>query len=653
MLLADKEAARPRNFIGGQESMMDDTETLKSYLESYVNRITRPSKNGFYECPLCGSGTHTKATGAFRIDNDKLSYKCFSCGSSGDIFELIGAYENISDFSEQKKRARELFAPTTITNSSDSRISQRVTPSKTAAQEAAPEPETDYTALYTRWNKQLNMTEYTRGITRATLDRFSVGYCEDWRHPKRPRAAETPRLIIPTSRYSYIARLTREEKNDKENRVEKVGRQRLFNEEALTRAQQPICIVEGEIDALSIIDAGGEAVGLGGTSGVNKLIIRLSSGVRPKQPLILALDNDEAGKAAQEKLQTELEALTIKCKAVNLYGTHKDANEALQSDRAALEAAISGLVDISTRDLIENSSNLHFFDEYIADLNDFEKRRDYKTGLSNIDEAIDGGLHEGLTILGAMSSAGKTTLILQIADNLSKRGEYVLFFSLEMSKFELMSKSVSRLTYKLDETPDHQNAKTVRGLYRGARTDDERGLMKEALDYYRDNIAAHLFVYEGAGTYTADKIAEEVEKFINTTGHTPVVFVDYLQIIAAPKDMRATDKQIVDYSIRVLKQLSRDNGVPLVVISSYNRSSYKEGADMTSFKESGGIEYSSDVLLALQFEGMDDNRELDIKAEKGKLDRDIELVVLKNRNGAINKKAYFTYHAAFNLFEPK
>lgn len=632
---------------------MHDIDDLKTYINEYARRYLKPSVNGHYQCPFCGSGTHGKKTGGLSIETNYHYFYCFSCNEGGDIFKLIGGNEGISDFNEQVKRARELFAPTTITNSSDSRISQRVTPAKSAAQEAAPEPETDYTPLYKRWNKQLNMTEYTRGITRETLDRFSVGYCEDWRHPKRPKAAETPRLIIPTSRYSYIARLTREEKNDKENRVEKVGRQRFFNEEALTKARQPICIVEGEIDALSIIDAGGEAVGLGGTSGVNKLIIRLESGMRPKQPLILALDNDEAGEAAQERLKKELEALSIKCKAVNLYGTHKDANEALQSDREALERAIKGLVDISTRDLIENSSNLHFFDEYIADLNDFEKRRDYKTGLSNIDEAIDGGLHEGLTILGAMSSAGKTTLILQIADNLAKRGEYVLFFSLEMSKFELMSKSISRLTYKLDETPDHQNAKTVRGLYRGARTNDERGLMKEALDYYRDNIAAHMFVYEGVGNYTADQIAAEVEKFINTTGHTPVVFVDYLQIIAAPKDMRATDKQIVDYSIRVLKQLSRDKGVPLVAISSYNRSSYKEGADMTSFKESGGIEYSSDVLLALQFEGMDDEKQLDIKAEKGKLDREIELVVLKNRNGAINKKAYFTYHAAFNTFEPK
>ena len=629
---------------------MYDKDELKSYITEYARRYLTPTRNGHYQCPFCGSGTHGKKTGGLSIESENNYFYCFSCNEGGDLFKLIGGNEHISDFKEQVERARELFAPTAVTNSSDSRINQSVTPAKKIEQE---EIEADCSALFEQWSRKLDETDYYRGISRETLDRFKVGYCESWRHPKKPKAEATPRLIIPNSRYSYIARLTRPETSANEHKAEKVGKQRLFNEQALLEAQQPICIVEGEIDAMSIIDAGGEAIGLGGTSGVKKLVTRLSTGARPRQTLILALDNDKAGQEAQEKLKDALKGLKIDYRELDLYGGHKDANDALQSDRKAFEEKIKGLIDIDKREFIDNTNNLHFFDDYIADLNNHEKRRAYPSGLANLDEVIDGGFHQGLTILGAMSSAGKTTLILQIADNLSKRGEDVLFFSLEMSKFELMSKSISRLTYKLDDTSDKRNAKTALGLYKGARTDGEREVMKEALDHYRDRIAAHLFVYEGVGNITADDIAETVKRHITVTGRTPVVFVDYLQIIMPPENLRLTDKQIVDYSIRVLKQLTRDYGVPLITISSYNRSSYKESADMTSFKESGGIEYSSDLLIALQFEGMDDNRQLDIKAEKEKLDRDIELVVLKNRNGAINKKAYFTYHAAFNLFEPK
>ena len=49
-----------------------------------------------------------------------------------------------------------------------------------------------------------------------------------------------------------------------------------------------------------------------------------------------------------------------------------------------------------------------------------------------------------------------------------------------------------------------------------------------------------------------------------------------------------------------LKRLSRDYKLPLIGISSFNRDSYTEAVSMKSFKESGAIEYSSDVLMGLQ-----------------------------------------------------
>lgn len=48
--------------------------------------------------------------------------------------------------------------------------------------------------------------------------------------------------------------------------------------------------------------------------------------------------------------------------------------------------------------------------------------------------------------MGAISSLGKTTLILQIADQIAQNGKDVLIFSLEMAKAELMAKSISRHT---------------------------------------------------------------------------------------------------------------------------------------------------------------------------------------------------------------
>ena len=66
------------------------------------------------------------------------------------------------------------------------------------------------------------------------------------------------------------------------------------------------------------------------------------------------------------------------------------------------------------------------------------------TGFPRLDEVLSGGMREGLTVIGAISSLGKTTMAQQIADNVAQSGQDVLFISLEMARTELMSKSISR-----------------------------------------------------------------------------------------------------------------------------------------------------------------------------------------------------------------
>ena len=88
-----------------------ETENLKFKLNDYVEKITIKSKGqNMYACPLCSSGTGKNHTGAFSINSkDSTHWKCFSCGKSGDIFDLIGEIENISKPVDQLKRAYELY----------------------------------------------------------------------------------------------------------------------------------------------------------------------------------------------------------------------------------------------------------------------------------------------------------------------------------------------------------------------------------------------------------------------------------------------------------------------------------------------------------------------------------------------------------------
>ena len=110
----------------------------------------------------------------------------------------------------------------------------------------------------------------------------------------------------------------------------------------------------------------------------------------------------------------------------------------------------------------------------------------------------------------------------------------------------------------------------------------------------------------------------------------------------------------LDRSILDLKRMSRDYKIPIIGISSFNRQNYKNPVSMESFKESGAIEYSSDVLIGLQFKGQGSN-DFDIdKAKANSNDantpREIELKILKNRNGKTGIGIYYKYYAFFNYY---
>ena len=101
----------------------------------------------------------------------------------------------------------------------------------------------------------------------------------------------------------------------------------------------------------------------------------------------------------------------------------------------------------------------------------------------------------------------------------------------------------------------------------------------------------------------------------------PVVIVDYLQIIP-PVDPRQSDKEKVDNIVRGLKKLQSENDLVLFVISSINRTNYLTPIDFESFKESGGIEYTADVVWGLQLQILNDdlfNGEKKIKEKREKV----------------------------------
>ena len=640
-------------------------EQARQDINSRITELPKAKKHsgGYdtYICPFCGNGSGVDGTGI--STKDGVHYKCFKCDFSGDYLALLRQRNGASE--------RDIFERYGLHIDGDSGASSR----SSAAVPALPSTEAaqaiDYKDFFLHAAaafKGSPAEEYLRGrgISPETADRFKLGYVPDWKSPAALRKGSNPspsrRIIIPTSRQGYTARsIDPQEKY----RFQKEGDAEFFNFKALQGAA-PVFIVEGAIDALAIAEAGGEACAIGSTSGVNRFLTVLDRST-PTVPLILSLDNDEAGRKAQAELKAGLESLKIAVYEVNTAGGYKDPNDHLTANRDAFIALVNSDPAAAAQQEAEAEKEKYLTTAAAYHINDFmgeiaasADTPAIPSGFDKLDDALDGGLYEGLYVVGAITSLGKTTFILQSADQIAQRGQDVLIFSLEMSRFELMAKSISRLTFE-NCGGNTKNAKTTRGILAGAKrkyySQEEKELINRSIAVYAE-YSDRIYIHEGIGTIGTEEIKQEVQRHISFTGNTPVVVIDYLQILA-PYDMRATDKQNTDKAVLELKRLSRDKKIPVIAISSFNRENYTAPVNLASFKESGAIEYSSDVLLGLQLAGMDElsqseGKRVDtikqIEEKKAANPRKAQLKILKNRNGKIGIRLYYDYYPMFNCF---
>lgn len=624
-----------------------------------------------YVCPVCGNGTGETGDGIRLDENNKTHYKCFVCDLYEDIIGLYRIKYN-SDFRT---------ALNEIANHYGIRLNDEISPEPARKETIKKEPDykeispQDLTNFITQANANITQTDYleNRGISKATIDRFKIGYCKEWTHPSAKNAIPTERLIIPTSEHSYNARALNPA-IDTKYKYMKYGKASLFNLQALDQAEKPVFIVEGEIDALSFAEAGAEAIALGGVTNTKILLEAIKS--RQDVPeIIIALDNDEAGQKASDELLGTLQGNNILAMKANLYADNKDGNESLLKDRQAFNETVAqynikgAIKEKIEHERLENykgqNSNYKYLDLFLKDIRAIDNPPT-QTGFSRLDKILGGGLYPGLIAIGAIPSLGKTTFALQICDQIAKSGKDVLIFSLEMSRNELISKSISRNTFELcseNNLPalsvngNIGYAKTAIGITDFTRydnyTDEEKALINKSIVKYAE-YSENIYVHESVGQTSAGMIRDKVKEHTEITGHAPVVMIDYLQILGQENPKYPVgDKQKADEAVMLLKQLSRDFKTPVIVISSFNRENYTRQVSMNSFKESGGIEYSTDVLIGLQYSAISDpeaEKPINIKTESSKQPRDIELVILKNRNGIIGKSVDYEYYPAFNLF---
>lgn len=698
---------------------------VKQNLENYLMHKGIDTKKKF----RCLNPMHNDRHPSMSYDKNRYKVHCFSCNADYDIFDVIGLDYGLTNTAEIFNKTYELFGITTddAYNSHSNKKSMHVNFSFTGKHQK----QNNLSTIHNIGNNQLHNIEdfqengfkpdfkdvienahkkllenkkalsylQSRGLSLEIIKAYKLGYdikghnhlLEAYpQHKSNSQKIGLYRYVFPyleeNEKISYFIteisdRSQIDTFNKKYRKINKGINQnqlesQLFNERYLKMQQVPsvIFICEGIYDALSLEQAGAKAIALMGIG--HKRLLSICKTFKPNTTFIISLDNDTAGIQSTNKIKDGLNQLNIPFRVQTLQ-IGKDINEALQIDKKAFTDYVQKvIVDTNKERQITNEQEK---DKYIKasaiyqlqNFTDNKKNKRtvcYPTGFHDLDNSLDGGLYAGLYVVGAISSLGKTTFCLQIADNLAATGTDALIFSLEMAKDEILAKSISRHTF-LEGMRQYENisyAKTTREtLNCDLCSQKEIEIMDKALFNY-SQYAEHIYIHEGIGDIGVAQIRDAIDQHIKIMQQKPVVFIDYLQILA-PYNERFTDKQNIDRSVLELKRISRDFAIPVICISSFNRDNYTTEVNMASFKESGTVEYSSDVLIALQYEGMDwqegenekerNKRIRTLTAEiisksKKRKPQNIQVKILKNRNGQ-RGETLMNFYPMFNYFEEK
>lgn len=621
-----------------------DVQAVRDCLGDYLRQKGLPLRKPF----RCLSPSHEDKHPSMSYHAGGNQVHCFGCGATYDLPDLVGLDYGITDFPGQLHKAAELMGLAV-----------------TAVKADVDKPGADRTVLLDELMEassgDLSFFD-SRGITDDSCRRFGFFQAKG-------------RAYFPIFRDSVCTGWCGRALSHTETvrYCNSAGSLDLWNGDSLAEEDGVVCVTEGIVDAVSLIQLGYRAVALCGSQNRGKLLDRLTD-CAPSQRFLLWGDGDEAGRRMNEALLTALEDRGFPAAAVTmpedmdvnaLYITSpeqlnqlaQDAIQSLNCSEKPIEAqniqpqscGFKGpsrpFVGFGAEPHPESSQTQLSAGASIADFfAQAERSRGtaISTGIDPLDKLLDGGLYPGLYVLGAIASLGKTSLALQMADRIAEHGRDVLFVSLEQSRFELMAKSMSRISFELG------CGFTARQLLSGDIPVSSRAQVARVSDAYGKQ-GSRLFLREGMGDIGAAEIGRMVADHVAATGTPPVVVVDYLQILAS-EDGRATDKQNTDRAVVALKRLSRDYGIPVVAVSSFNRENYRTAVSMESFKESGAVEYSADVLLGMQLKGAGD-KGLDLNAAKLRDPRQVELVVLKNRMGVPFGRVNLQYRAKWNLFE--
>lgn len=250
--------------------------------------------------------------------------------------------------------------------------------------------------------------------------------------------------------------------------------------------------------------------------------------------------------------------------------------------------------------------------------------RGMPTGYESLDRVTGGLKKSDLIILAARPSMGKSVLAINMAYNTARLGNPVYFFSLEMSKEQLVERLLSNVSgVELNKMRD------------GQRMHTDEGAQGRVLDA-TDELSQLPLTLDDTGGSTLYEIKSRARRAVRNGAK--VIMIDHLQLIQGTKEYKGNRVQEVSEISRQLKALARELNCPVMILSQLSRQVEMRGdkrPQLSDLRDSGAIEQDADVVMMLYRE-----KYYDAEAESrycGEGEEIMEVHVAKNRNGQTKK----------------
>lgn len=302
---------------------------------------------------------------------------------------------------------------------------------------------------------------------------------------------------------------------------------------------------------------------------------------------------------------------------------------------------VESAIMAATQDRITGDSShvLELVDTALADFEECAKNPGkiigIRSGYRDID-AITGGLRPSeMIILAGRPSTGKTSLALNIAENIAIPCRGVNPFPVWIASLEM---SKRQLGHRLLAQRARVNiAMAVKGLFKPGS--QEMNEMKTARNEY---VKCKMFIDDESGM-TISMIRAKARR-MHAKNPLGLIVVDYIGLIT-PNDSRVNREQQVAEASRGLKALAKELNVPVLVLCQLNRDSVKTGRppQLSDLRESGSIEQDADVVIMLHPK-QDDGSSSQVAAPT------MQCFVHKNRNGSVGD-CLLTFCPSITRFE--